>query len=242
MLRSPRLPDPHPRPDRSPARRRLLRGVWWRSRFVVAALCCGAAASVVVGELRPPPPPTAPAVVTTREVPAGALLTEADLRVDHVSAELVPAGSAAGPDDVVGRRATVALAAGTLLQDALVTGGELAAAAPAGTVVAPVRLDPGVAALLGPGDRVDLLAAGDRVFTTALTDVPTDGQDPATADPYLARAAVVVPAPEPEGGGGLLGTGGSGADVVTLVAVRPEEAVRLAAVSGQTGVTAVLVP
>ncbi|MDF9878459.1 SAF domain-containing protein [Cellulosimicrobium cellulans] len=242
MLRSTRLPDPHPRPDRSPARRRLLRGVWWRSRFVVAALCCGAAASVAVGALRPPPPPTAPAVVTTREVPAGALLTEADLRVDHVSAELVPAGSAAGPDDVVGRRATVALAAGTLLQDALVTGGELAAAAPAGTVVAPVRLDPGVAALLGPGDRVDLLAAGDQALTTALSEAPGDGQDPAAVDPYLARAAVVVPAPGPEGGGGLLGTGGSGADVVTLVAVRPEEAVRLAAVSGQTGVTAVLVP
>ncbi|MFF2270174.1 SAF domain-containing protein [Cellulosimicrobium cellulans] len=242
MLRSSRLPVPHPRPDRSPGRRRPLREVWWRARFVVAALCCGAAAAVVVGALRPPAPPTAPAVVTTRDVPAGALLTEADLRVDRVSAELVPAGSAAGPDDVVGRRATVALAAGTLLQDALVAGGELAASAPAGTVVAPVRLDPGVAALLGPGDRVDLLAAGDPVFTTALTGAPADGQDPATVDPYLARAAVVVPAPEPEGGGGLLGTGGSGSDVVTLVAVRPEEAVRLAAVSGQTAVTAVLVP
>ncbi|WP_353708515.1 SAF domain-containing protein [Cellulosimicrobium sp. ES-005] len=242
MLRSPRPPDPRPRPDRSPARRRLLRGVWWRSRFVVAALCCGVAASVAVGALRPPPPPTAPAVVTTREVPAGAVLTDADLRVDPVAAELVPAGSAARPDDVVGRRATVALPAGTLLQDALVAGGELAAAAPAGTVVAPVRLDPGVAALLGPGDRVDLLAAGDQALTTALAEAPTDGQQPPAADPYLARAAVVVPAPEPDDGGGLLGTGGSGTDVVTLVAVRPEEAVRLAAVSGQASVTAVLVP
>ena len=43
-------------------------------------------------------------------------------------------------------------------------------------------------------------------------------------------------------GGGLLGTGGSGSDVVTLVAVRPEEAVRLAARSGHAPVTAVLVP
>jgi hypothetical protein len=170
------------------------------------------------------------------------VLTEADLRVDPVSAEVVPAGAAALPEDVVGRRATVTLPAGTLLQDALVAGGELAAAAPAGTVVAPVRLDPGVASLLGPGDRVDLLAAGDQVLTTALTDPPGDSQDRATVDPYLARAAVVVPAPEPEGGGGLLGTGGAGADVVTLVAVLPEEAVRLAAVSGQTAVTAVLVP
>lgn len=238
----PRSPHPLPRPDRSPARRRLLRGLWWRSRFVVAALCCGAAASVVVGALHPPPPPTAPAVVTTRDVPAGAVIAGADLRVDDVPAGLVPTGTAARPDDVVGHRATVALPAGTLVQPALVAGGDVAAAAPAGTVVAPVRLDPGVAALLGPGDRVDLLATGDLAFTTALTDEPPEGSDPAASDPYLARGAVVVPAPEPEDGGGLLGTSGPGSDAVTLVAVRAEEAVRLATVSGQTAVTAVLVP
>lgn len=241
MLRSPPAGSP-------PATRPLARAASAAARGVVA-LPLRRGRAVLRGRgvrgrrgAPPSPPPTAPAVVTTREVPAGAVLTDADLRVDPVAAELVPAGSAARPDDVVGRRATVALPAGTLLQDALVAGGELAAAAPAGTVVAPVRLDPGVAALLGPGDRVDLLAAGDQALTTALAEAPTDGQQPPAADPYLARAAVVVPAPEPDDGGGLLGTGGSGTDVVTLVAVRPEEAVRLAAVSGQASVTAVLVP
>ncbi|MGN0113243.1 MAG: SAF domain-containing protein, partial [Cellulosimicrobium funkei] len=227
MPRSSRPPGPSAHPGRAAARRRLLHGLWWRSRFVVAALCCGLAASVVVGALRPPPPPTAPAVVTARAVPPGTTLAAPDVRVDHVPASLLPAGAPARADDVVGRRATVALPEGTLLQDGLVAGGELAAGAPDGTVVAPVRLDPGVAALLGPGDRVDLLAAGDPALAPAPTEPAETGSAPPD-DPYLARAAVVVPAPEPDDGGGLLGTGGSGSDVVTLVAVRPEEAVRLA--------------
>lgn len=226
----------------SSARRRALRGLWWRARFVVAAVCCGAAAAVLVGALRPPPPPTAPVVVTTRDVPAGAALAGADLRVDDVPAALVPAGAAGAPADVVGRRATVALAAGTLVQDALVAGGELVAAAPAGTVVAPVRLDPGVAALLGPGDRVDLLAAGDLAAAAVPVDAADPDGTPQAGDPYLARAAVVVPTPEPDGGGGLLGAGVTSSDVVTLVAVLPAEAERLAAVSGHAPVTAVLVP
>ncbi len=241
MPRSSRPPGPSAHPGRAAARRRLLHGLWWRSRFVVAALCCGLAASVVVGALRPPPPPTAPAVVTARAVPPGTTLAAPDVRVDHVPASLLPAGAPARADDVVGRRATVALPEGTLLQDGLVAGGELAAGAPDGTVVAPVRLDPGVAALLGPGDRVDLLAAGDPALAPAPTEPAETGSAPPD-DPYLARAAVVVPAPEPDDGGGLLGTGGSGSDAVTLVAVRPEEAVRLAARTGHAPVTAVLVP
>ncbi len=115
--------------------------------------------------------------MTARAVPPGTTLTAPDVRVDHVPASLLPAGAPTRADDVVGRRATVALPEGTLLQDGLVAGGELAAGAPDGTVVAPVRLDPGVAALLGPGDRVDLLAAGDP----ALAPVPTDVADAGTA-------------------------------------------------------------
>ncbi|MBE9941325.1 flagellar biosynthesis protein FlgA, partial [Cellulosimicrobium cellulans] len=92
-----------------------------------------------------------------------------------------------------------------------------------------------------PGDRVDLLAAGDPALAPGPTDSAQTGAAPPD-DPYLARAAVVVPAPEPDDGGGLLGSGGSGSDVVTLVAVRPEEAVRLAARTGHAPVTAVLVP
>ncbi len=209
---------------------------------MVAALCCGLAASVTVSALRPAPPPTAPVLVAARDVPAGAALTTADVRVDEVPAQLLPDTATADPGSVVGRRTTVALRAGTLLQESLVAAGELAAGAPEGTVVAPVRLDPAVAALLGAGDRVDLLAVADWPVADPLPDAAaSDGSVPAD-DPYLARSAVVVPAPEPDDGGGLLGTGASSADAVTLVAVRPDEAVRLASVAGHATVTAVLVP
>jgi len=181
-------------------------------------------------------------LVAARDVAPGTALTAADLRVEEVPARLLPDTAATDPDAVVGRRATVALRAGTLLQESLVAAGDLAAGAPDGTVVAPVRLDPGVAALLGAGDRVDLLAVSDWPAADPLPDpLAPDGVAP-TEDPYLARGAVVVPAPEVDDGGGLLGTGASGADAVTLVAVRPEEAVRLASVAGHATVTAVLVP
>ena len=173
--------------------------------------------------------------------------------MDQVPVSLAPEGASARPDDVAGRRASVALAPGTLVQGSLVAAGDLAAAAPAGTVVAPVRLGSGVAALLGAGDRVDLLVASDGVTSgagpagaagavdPAAGPTPDPGTSPAH-DPYLARGAVVVPSPEPTDDGGLLGSGGSGTDTVTLVAVRPEEAVRLASVTGWATVTAVLVP
>jgi pilus assembly protein CpaB len=241
--------DVAPRPTTSALRRRA-RALWWRGRLVVAALCCGVAASLIVSAARPAPPPTAAVVVVARSVPAGATLTGQDLRVDHVPTQLVPEGAATRADDVTGRRASVALTPGTLVQGSLVAAGELAASAPDGTVVAPVRLDPGVAALLAAGDRVDLLVAPDGIASGAGQAEPLDpaavtSPDPATIpahDPYLARSAVVVPSPEPSDGGGLLGTGGSGTDTVTLVAVRPEEAVRLASVTGWATITAVLVP
>jgi hypothetical protein len=47
---------------------------------------------------------------------------------------------------------------------------------------------------------------------------------------------------EPEGGGGLLGPAAEADRPVTLVAVDPEDAPELSAVSGWGSVTAVLVP
>ncbi|WP_171905437.1 flagellar biosynthesis protein FlgA, partial [Cellulosimicrobium cellulans] len=151
-------------------------------------------------------------------------------------------------DDVVGRTASVRLAPGTALQESLVAAGDLVAAAPAGTVVAAVRLDPGVSALLTAGDRVDLLVAAGELGATpgpaASADPGAAEEDaaPVAPDPYLARAAVVVPGRAPEAPGGLLGSAASTEQDVTLVAVRPEEAERLAAVAGWGAVTAVLVP
>jgi len=211
--------------------------LWWRLRFVVAATCCGVAAASVVAALSPAPPASVAVVVTAREVEAGSSVVAADVQVTEVPADLAPAGLRS-VDDAVGRTASVRIAPGTVLQESLVAAGDLVAAAPEGTVVAPVRLDPGVSGLLAAGDRVDLLVAAGA---TGPDGVGAAG-DGSADDPYLARGAVVVPGrAEDPASGGFLGTSTSTPDV-TLVAVLPDEAERLAAVAGWGEVTAVLVP
>jgi pilus assembly protein CpaB len=215
--------------SRARSSRRRAGALWWRLRFVVAAVCCGLAASAAASAARPAPPATVPVVVTTREVPAGTSLAAGDVEVLRVAAELAPEALRTA-DDAVGRTASVRLSPGTALQPSLVAAGDLAAAAPEGKVVSAVRLDPAVSRLLAAGDRVDLLVAVDE---TGAPDTP---------DPYLARGAVVVPGRGEEPTGGLLGSAASTEQDVTLVAVRPEEAERLASVAGWGTVTAVLVP
>ncbi|MGW6007049.1 RcpC/CpaB family pilus assembly protein [Oerskovia enterophila] len=220
------------RPRPSAARRRLHTLVW-RSRPVVVAVGCGLVAAAVVGRVSPPPPETSPVVVAARDVGAGVVLTARDLRVEDVASSLAPQVSLTRVSDAVGRTTSVALPRGQTIAPSLVTAGELAAAAPAGTVVAPVRLaDPAVATMLGPGDRVDLLVAASG----------GDGSSDGAPGTYVARRALVLAgAPAQESAGGLLGTD-TAEGGVTLVAVLPEEAASLAGLGQWGGLSAVLVP
>jgi Flp pilus assembly protein CpaB len=151
-----------------------------------------------------------------------------------VAADVAPPGALRTVGALLGRAAVVGLPAGAPLHATLVSDDGVSAAAPRGTVVVPVRLsDDAVASLLRPGDRVDLLAG------------TTSGSAPADVPQYLARGALVLPVPAertPEGAGGLLGPASDGDRPVTLVAVTPEDAPQLSAVSGWGSVTAVLVP
>ncbi|GAA3218332.1 hypothetical protein GCM10010488_17440 [Oerskovia jenensis] len=220
---------------RASTARRRLRALVWRSRLVALALGCGLVAAVVVERLSPPPPDTRPVVVSARDVDAGTVLDEKDVRVVHVAAPLAPDTALTRVSDAVGRTTSVALPPGQALTPSLVAAGDLAATAPAGTVVAPVRLsDPDVAALLHPGDRVDLLAS---TGSTGSTGDPANG-----AGAHLARRALVLAGapPSPSEGGLLGGTGPEGG--VTLVAVLPEEAAALAGVGEWGGLSVVLVP
>ena len=224
-----------PQPGRasSPALRRARR-VLWRGRFALAAALFGLAATVTVHLLRPPPPPTVDVAITARPVAAGTQLTREDIAVRAVAADLAPPGALHTARALLGRAAVVGLPAGAPLHTTLVSDDGVSAAAPRGTVVVPVRLaDDAVAALLRPGDRVDLLAG------------TTSGSEPSTEPRYLARAALVLPVPAaraPKESGGLLGPVSEGEGPVTLVAVLPEDAPELSAVSGWGSVTAVLVP
>ena len=213
--------------------RRVRRGLW-RCRFVLAAALLGAAATLTVHLLRPPPPPTVEVAVTARAVEAGAELTRDDIVLRAVPADLAPSGVVRAVHGLLGRSAIVGLPADMPLHSALVSDNGVSKAAPRGTVVVPVRLsDEAVADLLRPGDRVDLLE-GTR-----------SGSEPDAGPRYLARGALVLPVPETreaEGTGGLLGPASGSDRPVTLVAVSPQDAPELSAVSGWGSVTAVLVP
>ncbi|QCB95433.1 flagellar biosynthesis protein FlgA [Cellulomonas shaoxiangyii] len=218
------MPPPLPR-VRAPAAVRL-RGALWRWRVVVAAVCLGAAAAATVQALRPPPPRTVPVLVLAADATAGTPLTTSDVTVARVPPDAVPAGALTAPDDAVGAAPVVDLPARQPLTPTLLGGGT--PTGPAGTVVAAVRLDdPAVAALLAPGAHVDLVAAR-----------PEGGPGET-----VARRALVLPAPPSDGaGGGLLGGASGAPDVPVLVAVAPDEAVRLAEASASARLVAVVVP
>ncbi|MFI6425837.1 RcpC/CpaB family pilus assembly protein [Promicromonospora sp. NPDC050880] len=240
-------------PDRSPGPRRQQRrglGGWlsrpaspglrrarrilWRWRFALAAALFGLAATLALHVLRPPPPPTVDIAITARPIAVGTQLTSEDVVLRPIAADAAPPGVAHAVHDLLGRVAVVGLPAGAPLHATLVSDDGVSAAAPRGSAVVPVRLsDDAVAALLRPGDRVDLLAG------------TTSGIEPATEPRYLARDALVLPVPPgraPEAAGGLLGPASEADRPVTLVAVSPQEAPELSAVSGWGSVTAVLVP
>jgi hypothetical protein len=94
--------------------------------------------------------------------------------------------------------------------------------------------DTGVAAVLRPGMRVDVVAAA-----------VLDGAEPVR----LARDAVVLAQPgasapdDPEGAGGLFGGGetGSGEPAPVLLAVTPDESVELGGATGSRALGAVIV-
>jgi len=203
-----------------------VRSALWRLRLVVVAVCLGVAAGAVVHALRPPPAATVPVVVLARGVGAGTTLTAADLVVADVPPGAAPAGALTSTDAAHGHVAAVDLPARLPLTPALLAGTTLSG--PPGTVVVAVRLgDPAVAALLEPGLHLDLVAAR------------PEGGDGET----VARRALVRPAPAGDEPTGVLAAA-TGADdgPPVLVAVTPDEAVRIAESSVSSRLVAVVVP
>ncbi|MEE6288616.1 SAF domain-containing protein [Georgenia sp. MJ173] len=196
-----------PRTGRPPSRRASVR--WrrraWRHRHLLAIAAVVLAGGVVTTELRPPPPATDHVLVLARDLPAGALLAAADVELVEVPAALAPARALHDPTEVVGGRLAVGLPAGLPITGQLLAGAGLAAAAPAGHVVVPVRLaDDAMAALLRPGDEVDLLT------TTADAAGTTGGAE------VVAPAALVMSL-HGDAGGGLLATAPSAPLVLVAV-------------------------
>ncbi|RYV50400.1 flagellar biosynthesis protein FlgA [Pengzhenrongella frigida] len=217
----------------------------WRVRFPVAAALLALAATLVIAELRPAPAVTVPVAVAGRELAPGVPLAAADLRVVRMPPALVPSGAHPSVDTVVGQRLVVGAPAGLPIVHGLLAGDRLATAGPAGTVVAPVRLaDPAVAALLRPGDRIDLLAAaGTADGEPAVHQLATRAI--VLADPGSDSASAGASAGQDAGAGAIGGLLGGGADpgtgALTLVAVTPAEAAALAGAVGWANLSAVVV-
>jgi pilus assembly protein CpaB len=131
------------------------------------------ATALVLAVLPPQRATTVPVLVAAVDVPAGGPLRASDLTVRDWPADLVPSGALRAPPEADGRALVGAARAGEPITDARLAGAAPLAAAD-GAVV-PVRLaDAGVSAVLAPGSRVDVVAAGERadepvVLTTDAT-------------------------------------------------------------------------
>ncbi|MGV9412589.1 SAF domain-containing protein [Nocardia sp. NPDC003693] len=101
-------------------------------------------------------------VVAARELPPGHVLAATDIRRAPRDPAGLPAGAVRDPDAIVGSALGGGVTTGEILTDLRVIGPRLAAVAarsPDARIV-PIRLaDNGVAEVLRPGDRVDVVAA-----------------------------------------------------------------------------------
>lgn len=150
------------------------------------------------------------------------------LSTDDVVAAEVPASSVSAPtvpvDELPGQVLAGPVTAGEMLTPTRLLGDTLLTGTPPGTVALPVRVaDPGAAALVSAGERIDLLAA---VTTSEGTAVHVVGRDLAVllVGDRLDAEQVGVVDPFGSGGvgenllGGLLVVAASPAQVASIVA------------------------
>lgn len=167
---------------------------------MASAGLAAAAVACAVQVLAPDPPPTRGVVVTAHDLPAGARLDDGNLRLARLPPSAVPGGAV----DLAGARGRVLAAgarAGEVLTDARLLGPGLLTGQPPGLVGAPVRVaDPAAAALVAPGDRVDVLLA-------------TEGRS--AAQVVVREATVLAAGPRSSSETGLLGGQGLGGEGLT---------------------------
>lgn len=193
----------------------LRRAASWHRRLLAAGLLAGSVAFALQA-LAPSAPPSLRVVVAAHDLATGARLTPDDVRIGHWPVARLPAGALASPTAAVGRSVVSAVRAGELLTDARLVGRALLRGLPTGLVAAPVRVaDAEAAALVQPGDTVDVLASP-----------ATPGAEAVTQARVVAAAVQVLSVPRSESS--RLGAGlGDGS--LLLVATTGPTAARLAA-------------
>ena len=176
-------------------------------RQVTAGLLVGLALVLALRSAPPTGPTgpvTVPVMVAATDLTAGAVLRESDLVLADLPEPLAPDGVSAEGGELAGRVLAAPLRRGEPVTDVRVVGPGLWSQVPAGQVAAPVRLaDLAVAALLHPGDRVDVLAtdpqtgvadvvAADALVLSVTSDAPAG---PAAAPPTTTAGLLVLAVP-----------------------------------------------
>jgi pilus assembly protein CpaB len=193
------------------------RVIAWHRRLVAAALLA-AAIALALQSLASPGQAGTTVLVAAHDIAGGTILSAADLRTRTVSSDLLPAGVLTPSTSPQGRLLAVPVRAGEVLTDVRLLGRAALRGYGPGLVAAPVRIaDSGVAELLRPGDRVDVLAAaGGR----------SGGSAPPGADVVAASVRVVT---VPRQGSSALGGGGPVDGSLVVLATTPEASQRLTA-------------
>ena len=134
-------------------------------RRLLAALCAAVAVLAAVKALAPGAPHLVAVWAAARDLPGGSPLSSQDLRTVALPADAVPAGALTAGAPVVGRLLAAPVRRGEPLTDVRLLGPSLLTALPEpGLVAVPVRVADGsaAAALVHPGDVVDVLAVDDQ--------------------------------------------------------------------------------
>lgn len=188
---------------------------WWlgRHRRAVAAVLAAISVWAGLSAVRTGAAPTDTVLVAARDLPPGTVLAGDDVHGVAIPTAAVPPTALRPGARIVGRAVAVAVPAGVPLTPASLSVGRVL---PTGTVATPVRLaDPGEAALVVAGDKVDVLAArsGEGLDGPAALPPATP-----TASPRASSAPTAGPAPFPP------------ADPGTALATRPSAGVIAAGV------------
>lgn len=203
----------------APTRRQGLR--WWleRHRRAVSAACVAVAVWAGLTAVRPERQPTVRVLVAARDLPPGTVLAAGDLRDVGLPPAAVPPAALRPGAGLAGQSVAVAVPAGVPITPAALSVGRLL---PAGTEAVPVRLtDPGAAALLRAGDRVDVLAARGDPVAPAAGPVGRAGEDASPGASVVASGVEVLSVPPVRSAAGDQGG-------LVVVAATPTQATALA--------------
>lgn len=162
--------------------------------LTLALVCGGAAGYLALGLLRdrmqtaPIPTDTVPVVVAARDIPAGAILAGADVKLAHYPADGAPVDRMSEMDEVVGRGVVAPIYADEPLLSVKIaqegTGGGLPVIIPKGMRAVSVEVDEviGVAGFVQSGTRVDVI----------VTINPSGGRENARSKVILQNVAVAA--------------------------------------------------